>query len=88
VVPVTGHEFVRPGQTGPGTPPPDACMTCGQSRTAHDWRALREWLIKTYGEADRHSRETGNINLTIGFTAQVEVLSSALDFMDERERES
>jgi hypothetical protein len=53
--------------------------------TEQDWRDLREWLIKTMAKA----RElAGNLppEIRIGFEAQAEVLSSVLDFMDERER--
>lgn len=49
-----------------------------------DWRALREWLIRNRDVArDLAAR---NPMLPGGFEGQQEVLTHALDFMDERER--
>jgi hypothetical protein len=49
-----------------------------------DWRAMREYLIKALADARRFAARSPM--LPGGFEGQAEVLSSALDFMDERER--
>jgi hypothetical protein len=54
------------------------------SGVEQDWRALREYLIKTLADAKLFAARSPM--LPGGFEGQVEVLSSALDFMDERER--
>ena len=52
-----------------------------------DWLAMREWLITALADAKRFAKANRLYPSTYhGFEAQVEVLSSALDFMDERER--
>ena len=57
--------------------------------TPADWTALREWLIKTRADAQRFAKANSLYPATArGFEAQIEVLSAALDFMDERERAS
>jgi hypothetical protein len=52
------------------------------------WVAMREWLSSTLADAVQaaasHFRTDPVLNSA--FAAQVEALSSALDFMDERER--
>lgn len=30
-----GHDFVRPGQVDPSTPPPDNCVACGEPERDH-----------------------------------------------------
>jgi hypothetical protein len=54
------------------------------------WRAMREWLISTRADAQGYLDATppSAPTVCIGFAAQVEVLTCALDFMDERERAS
>lgn len=50
-----------------------------------DWRAMREHLIKMRDDASLSARQSPM--LPGGFEAQVELCSSLLDFMDERERQ-
>jgi hypothetical protein len=50
-----------------------------------DWRAMREHLIKLYADAQKAAAYSDAL-IRMGFDAQVELCSSLLDFMDERER--
>lgn len=55
--------------------------------TPDDWRAMREWLIDARANAERLTGPGRSRHpLRMAFIGQVEVLSSALDFMDSHER--